>query len=345
MKEACGPARQASENPAAVLAAFLAAGASQGLNRLIFLSSEEFNYFAYRIAQLVGISTSGEGRGLVPIFGGSFAALETLRRKCLVVILSKKSQQNGAVAQLQELRNLGIPVVQIDLQGADNFAAEIFKWEIATALACVPMGVNCFQREDGQSNLGKMGDKAGMMLAKGDSAAPRERVKELSIALFVEGETRRLVSSLSVRDALQTFLKLRDADGYIAICPFFELAPAHIAILDALRERISHALGMPVQIAAGPRCLYALGKIYEHGPANGIFIIITTVPVEDVTIPGAGYSFGELLNASALSEAQTLEGLGKPTIRLHLSEGSEKGLKEFSDVVIQALARIRGSAG
>jgi Phosphoglucose isomerase len=345
MQEACGPARQTSENPAAALASFLAAGASQGLNRLILLSSDELNYFAYRIAQLVGISTSGEGRGLVPIFGGSSVALEILKRKCLVVILSKKSQPDGEVAPVQELRNLGIPVVQIDVQSADDFAAEIFKWEIATALACVPMGVNCFQQEGGQSNLGKMGDKAGMILAKADSTAPRERVKELSIALFVEGETRRLVSGLSVRDALQTFLELRDADGFVAICPFFELTPAYIAILDALRERMSKVTGVPVQIAAGPRYLYALDKIYKHGPARGIFIVITTVFEEDLAIPGAGYSFGEVLTASALTEVQALENFRRPAIRLHFSEGSEKGLKEFSDVVIQALARIRGSAG
>ncbi len=345
MKEACGPATQIAENPAVALASFLAAGASQGLNRLILLSSEDLYYFSYRIAQLVGISTSGEGRGLVPIFGRSGLSLEILKRKCLVVILTNRSKPNGEVARLEELRNLGIPVVEIGLQSADDFAAEIFKWEIATALACVPMGVNCFQAEDGQSNLERMGAKVGTILAKGVLSAPRERIKEQSLTLFVEGQTRRLISGLSMGSALQTFLELRDTGGYIAICPFFELTPACIATLDALGDRMSESLGMPVQVAAGPRCLYALGKIYEHGPANGIFIIMTTAPSEDVSIPGAGYSFGELLNAAALSEAETLENLGKPTIRLHLSEGSEKGLKDFSDVVIQALARIRGSAG
>jgi hypothetical protein len=207
------------------------------------------------------------------------------------------------------------------------------------------MGVNCFQDEDSRSNLEKMGAKVGVILAKGGLSAPRERIKEGSISLFVEGQTRRLISGLSMCSALQTFLELRNIDSYIAICPFFELTPGYNAALETLGARMSESLRMPVQIAAGPRCLYALGKIYEHGPANGIFIVIGTVPVEDVPIPGAGYSFGELLNAAALSEAETLENLGKPTLRLHLSEGPEKGLKEFSDVVIQALARIRGSAG
>ena len=100
MKEACGPATQIAENPAAALASFLAAGASQGLNRLILLSSDDLYYFAYRIAQLVGISTSGEGRGLVPIFGRSGLSLEILKRKCLVVILTNRSKPNGEVARL-----------------------------------------------------------------------------------------------------------------------------------------------------------------------------------------------------------------------------------------------------
>lgn len=41
-----------------------------------------------------------------------------------------------------------------------------------------------------------------------------------------------------------------------------------------------------------------------------------------------------------LAEFEALEQTEKRTIRLHLSELGEKGLKQFADVVIQAVAQI-----
>lgn len=345
MKGACGPSARIADNPAVTLASFLAAGAVQGLNRLIFLSGDELFYFAYRVAQLVGMSTSGNGCGLIPIFPQSSYALETLQRKCLVVILTMKGQVKDALGQSRQLHELGVPVVEIELQSPGDFAAEIFKWEIATALACVPLRVNCFGDDDSQGNLGMLAEQLENIARKRDSLLSAARVKEDGIHLYVEGQTRRLISGLSLRGALQTFLELRNADSYIAICPFFELTAGYIGVLRLLRDRLRNTLGMPVQVASGPRYLYALGKVFKEGPANGIFLIITAEPGEDVAIPGAGYTFGELQLAFALTECEALESSQKPTIRLHLSYGPEKGLKQFSDVVIQALARIRGGAG
>jgi hypothetical protein len=100
-------------------------------------------------------------------------------------------------------------------------------------------------------------------------------------------------------------------------------------------------LGMPVQVTVGPRYLQALGWSYKEGPPHGIFIVITAEPVEDVAIPGADYTFGGLQLAPALAECEALEQAEKHSIRLHLSELSEKSLKQLADVVIQAVAQIR----
>jgi hypothetical protein len=45
--------------------------------------------------------------------------------------------------------------------------------------------------------------------------------------------------------------------------------------------------------------------------------------------------------ALALAECEALEQAEKHSIRLHLSELSEKSLKQLADVVIQAVAQIR----
>jgi hypothetical protein len=345
MKHACGPSAEIADNPAVTLASFLAAGERRGLHRLVLMSDYELNYFAYRIAQLVGISTAGNGRGLTPFHAQSNYGLEMLQRKCLVVMLTTGGQSNDQSVQTQQLRPLGIPTVEIAVQSATDFPAEIFKWEMATALACVPLGINCFQDENGHGNLGRVGGQLTEVMAQRESSLDTARVKEDGIHLYAEAQTRRRISSLSMREALQTFLDLRNADSYLAICAFFEFTPELIGVLRPLRDRMSDALGIPVQLSSGPRYLYALDKIYKTGPANGMFIVVTSQPAGDVPIPGADYSFGELQLALALSAFKGLEKTQRPTIRLHLLDGSEKGLKQLSDVVIQALSRIREDAG
>ena len=70
-------------------------------------------------------------------------------------------------------------------------------------------------------------------------------------------------------------------------------------------------------------------------------MVITADPAKDVPIPGADYTFGDLQLALALGEFAALEQAEKRTIRLHLSQLGENSLKQFADVVIQAVAQIR----
>jgi hypothetical protein len=219
---------------------------------------------------------------------------------------------------------------------------EIFKWELATALACVPMRTNCFKAANGLGNLAKVSDQLEAIAANRDTfGGGGERLRESGICLYAEGQTRRAISSLSLRDALRTFFELRGADSYIAICPFFAMPQVYLRELWLMWDRVRGTLLMPVQASSGPRYLYAQGPIYKEGPPNGIFIIITSRPDQDTAIPGAGYTFGELQLALSLTEFETLERRQRPVIRLHLAEGPEKGLKQLSDIVIQALAQIR----
>ena len=117
-------------------------------------------------------------------------------------------------------------------------------------------------------------------------------MNEDGISLYVEGETRRLISTMNLRAALQTFLELRNTDSYIAIAPFFRLTPESADTLRDLRDRMRYALGMPVQVSTGPRYLLALGSTYKEGPPHGLLIAVTADPPKDVAIPSAGYFLG-----------------------------------------------------
>ncbi|MDP9146589.1 MAG: hypothetical protein M3N22_02945, partial [Acidobacteriota bacterium] len=342
MTEACSSADMLA-NPAAVLAAFLAAGEVHGLHRLIILSPEELTYFAHRIAQLVGASTAGEKRGFIPIFGQPLSSLK-LTKNCLVINLKMKNRPSNMPDEAPQFAALEIPVVEIELDRATDFSGEIFKWEIATVLACAALQLNPFRdvHDPGSSRIPAA--RLENIVRKREAFLPTERVKENGISLYVETSTRREISTLSLRAALRTFLELRNPDGYIAILPFFG-ARNHLASLQTIRDRIGHALAIPVQIVSGPGYLRTLGTVYKCGPAHGIFILLTADPEEDIPIPGAGYAFGDLQLALAQQELEELRNSDRCVIRLHFYQGAGKGLQQFSDIMDHALMHVRGHAG
>jgi hypothetical protein len=73
--------------------------------------------------------------------------------------------------------------------------------------------------------------------------------------------------------------------------------------------------------------------------------LLLRIPPKMCPSRASGYTLGELQLAFALTECAALEDPRQATIRLHLSHGPEKGLKQLSDVVIQAMAQTRGGAG
>lgn len=76
--------------------------------------------------------------------------------------------------------------------------------------------------------------------------------------------------------------------------------------LEEMREYLASRLGIPVLLSYGFRYLRNFEQVYKGGPANGLFLIITSQSLEDIAILGAGYTFGQLQLVLMLSEWQSL---------------------------------------
>ncbi|HEV3220588.1 MAG TPA: hypothetical protein VGZ48_12510, partial [Candidatus Acidoferrales bacterium] len=64
---------------------------------------------------------------------------------------------------------------------------------------------------------------------------------------------------------------------------------------------------------------------------------------EDLPIPGAKYTFGQLQMAQALGDMQALARVGKPVLRLHLKEGAPAGLSTLRRSIDQAFSASRSA--
>jgi transaldolase/glucose-6-phosphate isomerase len=333
MRDLCRQPAVGGQNPAADLAALLLTAAVEGGNKLLLVSTQSLQAFTYRLGQLVGASMNKEKQGLIPVCNGFPKWLENYRRCCAAAILTMPDDQNDEVKEFERhLRNAGVPTISIEMHTPEQFGAEMFKWEIATALACAPLNVNPFDEPDVEQR-GGVSAMLDVLSARCEWPHRTSRVRDNGIELYAEGDTRQQISTLNLSEALRTFFEAKHSDGYLAILAFTGREPATDAALQRLRQQLASSLGLPVLLNFGPQYLRNFEQVYKGGPSTGQFLIITTEPAEDISVPGAGYTFGQLQLALALSDFQSLVSRRMPALQLHLTQGLASGLAEVEQVI------------
>jgi len=341
MREACGPDAK-GPNPAGELAALLATAEVQGHDRLVLLATPSLVPLSHWIEQLVAGSLGKERRGIVPVAGEVPLTLPAYEEGCIVAVLRQQIEDAAAITDAaRELNARGAPVVDIKLASPHDLGAEFFRWEAAAALAAAMLGVNPFDEPDEQESRERTLRMLDELGKKGALPSATVRLSEVGISLYAEGRTRQEISTLRLADALQTFFELRRKEGYLALLAFIEWNVENYQMLGRIRARLTEALGIPVLLECGPRYLHSLGQLLKAGPPTGMYLIITAAHQEDVAVPGAPYSFGQLLMAQALGDLESLQRRDKLVLRLHLQDGAAKGLAHLVPAVEQAAVKVR----
>jgi transaldolase / glucose-6-phosphate isomerase len=203
MRDLCWPLTSPEANPALHLAAFLAAAAVDGTDRFLLFNTPSLEGLPYRVGQVVSVSMCKAGRGLIPMRGRIPGLLATCRQRCVAAIFSMQGDQ---VAELEEfkkqLEQYRTPTVLIGLNTPHELGAELFKWEVATALACVPLGVNPFSEPDFREGRERTAGLVEALATQHELPRRSVRVREAGIALYAEGKTRQEISTLSLTEAL-----------------------------------------------------------------------------------------------------------------------------------------------
>jgi transaldolase/glucose-6-phosphate isomerase len=335
MRELCKRA-PGDGNSAAELAAFLAAAETSGNDKLLLLSSKSLEGATYRIAQLVGASTSKGGQGLIPICGGISGESERALRGCVAAVLKMRGAEDAELAATEaKLNHRRVPTVTVEMNGPEDLGAELFRWEIATAMACSLQRTNPFDEPDVQEGRERVSALLDEYVAKKMWPARTARVREKGIELYAEGEMRQHISTLSLAEALRSFLEAMPQGGYLAIIAFASVSGETRAALVRIREHLASRYGIPIQLNSGPRYLRYFEQVYKGGPDKGLFLMLTSESTADVAIPGAGYTFGQLQTALALADFESLELRRKLAMRLHLTQGLEQGLAEIEQTILK----------
>jgi len=344
MRAACGPEGQSDANPALQLGSLLGAAGRRGDDKLVLLSTPKLTPLGNWIEQLIAESTGKEERGIVPVAGGVAPPLAVLARGCVTVALLLEGEDQAKLGPtLCALEQRNAPFVEIRLKSPAQLGAEFFKWETATALAGASLAIDPFD----EPNVQESKDNTARILEgfeiSGEMPLGSPRLAESGIEVYADGAVRGSISTLQLTAALRTFFSERRPDDYLAILAYVARDAANGAELDTLRATLDERLALPVLLGYGPRYMHSIGQLYKGGPASGMFLLITSEKPEDLPIPGAKYTFGQLEMAQALGDLQSLGRLGKPALRLHLTEGVPAGLTALRRAIDQVFSASRSA--
>ena len=336
MADACRAA-DAAENPGLALGAFMGEAALAGRDKLTIATSPRLAAFGDWAEQLIAESTGKAGLGIVPIVGEPIADPGSYPDDRAFVFLTLADDPHEELRiGAQNLVDRGHPVLHIGLSDALDVGAEFVRWEIATAVAGIVLGIDPFDQPNVQESKDATKELLEAYRAKGALPQPMPLVSEPGIAASADpqalGDTPVTVDG-AVAQLLST---VRGGQDYVAILAYLPMDPDVEERLQRLRLRIGHATGAATTLGFGPRFLHSTGQLHKGGPDTGVFLQLTAEPSKDLPIPGWDESFGTLIAAQALGDLASLQRRGRRALRLHLRD-LDAGLGRVEAMVIAAV--------
>jgi hypothetical protein len=298
-------------NPGLALGAFMAAGAAAGRDKLTVMLSRSLLSFGLWVEQLVAESTGKQTKGVVPIVTVDSPGM-TFGPDRVVVAMYRVGGRHAQL--LDPIRSADVPLVEIEVPGEMAIGAEFFRWEVATATAGLLMGINPFD----EPNVSQAKEATRALLDRFQTSGrlprrePHGLIDDATLTLSSAAERE-----LQGADAVGFLSALRTGDylGLLAYLP--PDRDPFDAVLQWMRGTLA-ANGCTTTFGYGPRYLHSTGQLHKGGANNGVFIIVTAQPQDDLAIPDEAFSFGVLEMAQALGDFESLDRAGRRALHVHL---------------------------
>ena len=118
--------------------------------------------------------------------------------------------------------------------------------------------------------------------------------------------------------------------GYIGLLAYVSEGKE---ILRSIQMVVRDRFKIATTVGHGPRYLHSTGQLHKGGLDNGVFLMITVDDLEDLEIPSASYSFGELKMAQAFGDLRALRRKGQCVSRIHVSGDLSQGLEKLREMI------------
>jgi transaldolase/glucose-6-phosphate isomerase len=344
MVHSCAASVPPAENPGALLGAILGTLATRGRDKVTLVASPGIVHLGAWLEQILAESTGKEGKGIIPIDREPLGPPAVYGTDRLFVYLRLDGAPDAAQdAALDALEGAGQPVVCISLADAHDLGQEMFRWEVATAVAGAVIGINPFDQPDVEAS--KVAARKLTDAYEKTRALPKETpfYEEGALELFADEKNHIALEEAAGSDRtlagyLRAHLERARNSDYVALLAFLERNDAHDQRLQAMRRAIRDSKHVATCVGFGPRFLHSTGQAYKGGPNSGVFLQLTCDDAEDLMVTGHGFSFGVVKSAQARGDFRVLVERDRRALRVNIGTDVRAGLDALSNAIVRALA-------
>ena len=311
-----------TEKAPLILGALMGEGFLNKKDKLTLLMPREVDTFGLWIEQLVAESTGKENCGVVPVADEGVLEDYAYQQDRIFVHIDFKSQDNLKFEKSTETLEKNYPVIEIEMSGLEAIGEQFLLWEIATAACGAIMKIDPFDQPNVQE---------AKTIAKGILADLSKGVKDPQ----AEAElltSENLQGKVKLENLGKDILKFVKPNDYIALLAYLNETPQIDETLKDIREKLLQNSKAAVLFGYGPRYLHSTGQLHKGDGGNGIFIILSAQPEQEVAIPRQSYTFGDLISAQALADFKVLSQKGRRVIKIHLKKPVLETLKRLNNL-------------
>lgn len=343
MFDACGSSVAAPDNPGVMLGAVLGQASRAGRDKLTLFTSPGISDLGAWLEQLIAESTGKQGKAIIPLDAEPLGDVATYAPDRIFAYLHLANESEAEVNErLEKLVAAGHPVIRIELPSRMHLAAEFFRWEVATAFSGMVLEINPFDQPDVEASKIATRKLTAAIEATGALPAEMPIASDQGILLFADDDNAAELEASANGDSFEDLIlaqidRLRPND-YFALLAYIEMNAEHARLLTEVRHLVRDHKEAATCLGFGPRFLHSTGQAYKGGPNTGVFLQITAEPSADVPVPGAKYTFGQVIAAQARGDFEVLAERGRRALRIHLTSDVKAGLERLLAATREALA-------
>lgn len=299
-----------------------------GRDKLTLPDAGRLNPIGPWVEQLVAESLGKEGKGVLPVCEASGGPVEVYGPDRYFVQLSADdpSEENPEIERLQ---HAGHPVSKIQWSDVYDLGAEMFRWELATAVAGHILKVNPFDQPNVESAKVLARNMVGAYQAEGKLPEPAPALEQGGIKAFAD------VEGTTIKSLLENFFAQAEPGDYLSLQAYVHATEEVTQSLETWRTQLRDQYKLATTLGFGPRFLHSTGQLHKGDRGNGLFIQLTCDDAHDIDIPDeAGkpdstMTFGILKASQALGDRQALLDAGRRVIRFHLGTDVVGGINQL----------------
>lgn len=328
MVDACRQ-HDSAANPGVALGLAMAVAAKSGRDKLTLLTSPAIASFGAWLEQLVAESTGKHGQAIIPIDQETPRTRGNGDDRLFVYLRVDATADPAQDRMAQAWRDAGESVIQLDLDDIDALPQELFRWQIATAVAGAVMGLDPFDQPDVEASKIESRKLTTAYEETGSLPELPVRWEGEGIRILADEANAKALGGDDLAGWLRAHLGRLSAGDYFALLAYVDMNPAHEAELSAMRNAVRRAKSVATCLGFGPRFLHSTGQAYKGGPNSGVFVQITADPGVNLPIPGRTVDFGVVAAAQAAGDFQVLIDRERRALRVHLTGDVLAGLQRL----------------